>query len=652
MALVVPTSEESDNVTGVTAPSSAYTRSEKGALYKRYCMNVQSAEKWRSSERYDDTWKRLRDIYRLRMLKTSDQDQIAVAIAFATINVIAPSVAVNHPKVVVWPSQEGNDAAAKATIVEAIVNYWWRHLDIRAPFRSAVKDFLVYGHGWLKVGYRYEEAEREIAPERLDAAIETQIAEADQYAADNPDLAGDLPTDDEIAASVEPTETVPEKDGPFVERVSPFDVFVDPESTSILDAQWIAQRVVRPLEDVKTDEEYDKSVRRKLNADGTLKWHNEDNKDGLPQAERITLWEFYDLANKTMCVFHKQGDKGGFLIPPQPMPYVYGQPFVMLRNYEVPDQFYPIGEIEAIEPLQDELNDTRSAMVGARRLDIPKFLYRKDAFGSKGLDALSSPEPFTGVPVEGTDPLGDVLVAIPRNDAQPQLYMQHSEVIESDIDRVTGVNEYMRGALPEIRRTATEASIIQDAANARAADKLSQIEAAIAEVARRLVSLGQQYMTVDQVARVIGNNGQAVLFSFTRDDIEGEYDFDVEAGSTQPQNESFRRQSAMQLLQTLQPFVDPTGMGGVINVPALLTRVLRDGFGIKDPTSLIQQAPMIDPATGLPLGPEAAPSPDGGEMPMEEMPPEEAGYGQPPPEIMAQLQGQVGLDLPGMMSNG
>jgi hypothetical protein len=78
-------------------------------------------------------------------------------------------------------------------------------------------------------------------------------------------------------------------------------------------------------------------------------------------------------------------------------------------------------------------------------------------------------------------------------------------------------------------------------------------------------------------------------------DIEGEFDFEVEGGSTQPQNETFKRQQAMQLLQVLQPFVPM----GVINVQELLAQVLRDGFGMKNPEKLIlEPQPQVDPATG------------------------------------------------------
>ena len=56
--------------------------------------------------------------------------------------------------------------------------------------------------------------------------------------------------------------------------------------------------------------------------------------------------------------------------------------------------------------------------------------------------------------------------------------------------------------MPETRRTATEASIIADAGNARAADKLAIVELSIGYVARRVLQVMQQFMTGEQMARV------------------------------------------------------------------------------------------------------------------------------------------------------
>ena len=81
---------------------------------------------------------------------------------------------------------------------------------------------LAFGHGWVKVGYRFVEEEVE---------GESEISEA------NPDGIGH-------------PNTIVREDSPFAERVSVNDIFVDPDATSMKDIKWIAQRIRRPIADV------------------------------------------------------------------------------------------------------------------------------------------------------------------------------------------------------------------------------------------------------------------------------------------------------------------------------------------------------------------------------------------------------------------
>jgi hypothetical protein len=197
--------------------------------------------------------------------------------------------------------------------------------------------------------------------------------------------------------------------------------------------------------------------------------------------------------------------------------------------------------------------------------------------------------------------------------------------------------------MPEIRRTATEASIIADAGNARAADKLATVELAIAQIGRRVIQLMQQFMTGEQMAQV-ADKGASLFVPYARDDITGEYDFSVEAGSTQPINDTIRKQQAVSLLNAMAPLV-----GTVIDPAALAKHVLSAGFGIKDPEKfMMQQQPQ------QPGGPEGAPpgaGPEAGQMPpgMPITPQPEGAFsptGGVPPELLAQIQGQMGVDLP------
>ena len=581
-------------------------------LITKYRDKIEQSRRWRREENYDDLWKRMIDLYRGKHFRTaSEEDRLLVNIAFATINVISPSVSVNHPKITV--NARKFEDAPRAVITESVVNYWWRHFECQKEFRRAVKDMLVLGHGWVKTGYRFVEKEKE------------EYDNSDELASTAPE-------------SITESELIITEDRPFVERISPFDIFVDPDATNMSDIRWIAQRIRRPLTEVKKDKRYNSAARQEASPSHYSKW----GQDGfMPRRSEkmedsyVEIWEFYDIDRGKMSVFCDGGDK--FLVNPMDIPFTFGHPFVMLRNYEIPEHFYTMGELEAIEPLQMELNETRTQMMNHRKRFSRKWLYKESAFDPEGRSALESDEDNVMVPVISEEPLSSVISPMPAVISPPEFYNQ-SNLISADIDRVSGVSEYMRGALPEIRRTATEAAIAQDAANARASDKLAIIERAIADCARRLVMLAQQYMTGEQAVRVVGQDAQPVWVNFDEEYIRGEFDFEVEGRSTAPVNESFRRQMALQVVDAMAPFAG----AGIIDMPKLANYVLQYGFGIKNAASFVMAQPPMPP-----MGSEAGPTPPPAPQQLPPGMPPEAAPMQPtggmpmptniPPEILAQL---------------
>ena len=589
-------------------------RTSNKDLLGRYRSKLTQSKRWRKNEEYDDMWRRMIDMYRGKHYDNlSDADRTLVNMAFSTINVISPSVSVNYPKIVV--SARRPEDGDRATVTEAIVNYWWRHYGCQDEFRKAVKDKLILGHGWVKTGYRFVEEER--------------VREADPNVEHNDVL--DLEADTNVE-----TEMVILEDRPFVERISPFDVYVDPDGTTLKDIKWIAQRIKRPLADVRNDRRYNSNARYEVQPTQYSKYALDGQTprpDTSSKESYVEVWEFYDIPKGTMCIFAEGSDK--FLLAPTKIPFAFGHPFVMLRNYDVPEHFYPMGELEAIEGLQHELNETRTQMMNHRKRFSRKWLYKESAFDPDGRAMLESDEDNVLVPVMGDEPLGGVITPMPAVINPPEFYNQ-SSLIAGDMDRVSGVSDYMRGAMPEIRRTATEAAIAQDASNARAADKLAVIEIEIGRTAARLVALAQQYMTGEQVARVVGSNALPLWIRFDRDYIQGEFDFEVEAGSTQPVNESFRRQMALQMVDAMAPFVQ----AGVVDMSALARHVLQFGFGVKTPEAFLaapQQPQMEQPQQG-----QLPPGPDQQQMP------EEAQGGGLPPELMAALGGG-GMEMPPAM---
>jgi hypothetical protein len=552
-------------------------------------------------------------------------DRLLVNICFSIINTLAPAVSIGRPKINVNPRRyEDGD---KAVTTEAIINYWWQHYNCQPEFQRAVKDYLILGHGWIKTGYRFVEEEK---LDKIEYTADEAISDEDQATGD-----------------VESTFIIRE-DRPFLERIDPMNMFVDVDASNMDDCRWIAQRSRRPLKDIQSDKRYDYTARMAVSPSSYSKYGsttqgNISYDDTNTDDAYADVFEYYDINTGEMCIFADTGDK--FLVKPVKMPYVFGHPFFMLRNYDIPNFFYPMGELEAIEPLQYELNETRTQMMNHRKRYSRKWLYSESAFDDFGRQMLASDDDNVIVPVKGSENLQNIVVPMPALINPPEFYNQ-SELITNDIDRVSGVSEYQRGAIPETTRTAREASIIAEAGNARVSEKLVSIENAIAACASNLIMLAQQYLTGEQTVRIVGSETAPVWLTFDKDYISGEFDFTVEAGSTAPRNEAFRRDMALQIVSAMQPFAQV----GLVNMSKLAEYVLTTGFGVKNASAFLQEPPPPQGMAPEGMPPEGMMPPEGlpPEMPMEQgIPsplPQEQGNpleGLPPEVLQALLaQGQ------------
>lgn len=562
-------------------------------LLSYYGQELERSKDWRETEGHDDCWEDMVGLYSgdsIFPVSGSSEDRIAINQAFSTINVIYPAISVSRPEITVVANQP--ELETRAVFVQAMVNHQWERYRFQEPFRRAIKDSLIVGHGWCKMLWSYEETEQELTEEEFALRFQTTLVDEQAMAAEEN---REPISDEDLARQIIGAAKETIVDRPVMERISPHDMFVNPEATSMQDARWVAQRIVRHIDDVKTDPAYSRKAREKAMpgltlADPHYSRHDENYKSN----ELVEVFEFYDLARQTMCTF--TAGAAEYLIRPRKMPYSFGHPFEMIRNYEVPDQFYPMGDLEMIAPLVKELSKTRSEMMNHRARYARKYIARKSAIAKSDLTKIASKRDGEVIFVEDDSvPLQDVIQPVNQIGMDPGLY-NWSKAIEEDIQDISGITEFMRGGGGQIRRTATEASMLQDAANVRTAEKLDRVETFIANLAIKLLQINQQYVTGEQAAKVIGREGANLWVPYTREDIKGQYDFRVEAGSTVPKNETVRRQSALGMLQALGPFIQT----GQINVEELLRVVLRDGFAIKNPEKFI--TPQQQPQMGGPAG--------------------------------------------------
>lgn len=578
------------------------SKSAKSSSVK-HRQRVEKAVKWRKAAKYDQKWAKFLKLY-ASQYEYSElsgyEDIVAPNLVFSTVNIIVPSIVVNYPKITVTARKERD--RDRAVTIEAMSNYNWVRYNVHEEVKLIIRDFVMFGHGVAKVTWAFSEEEVEMDRDEYAETVQQALAEvaAGRQNAASSGLGVTFPDDDEVIRAAPTTKTVVTADHPSVERVSLFDIYVDPDATRFKNARWVAQRMYVPIEIARDNEDWDAAARRKLKptamseakADQDTVFENEDRGK---EAEFAVVWEYYDLIEGTMCVFADGCDE--YLIAPDKTPLPFKHPFVFAQNYIVPEKLYPIGDVESVVPLQMELALTRTQMINDRKRFRRMYMYKPDLIGPDGLEALMSGDDNAMIPVEYDGPMLDVIAPVSTSMLPPEFYNQTAMVMD-DLNLTTGVTEYQRGTMSEIRRTATEASMIQDMANARSADKLALVELFISELARRTVQLAQEFLTTEQIARVVGEDGVVTWVPFDREAIEGEFDFQVEAGSTQPMNETFRRQSAMQLMDAMAPFVQM----GVVDPMKLAEHVLRNGFGVKDPSGFLMAMP---PMTGM--DPNAAP---------------------------------------------
>lgn len=551
---------------------------------------IKYSQDFRLQQGIDRRWTDLIDAYHGRYLDQDQQefeDEIVINYAFSIMNVIWPSVSIKEPTISVLPRTAENED--KAILTQELLNYEWERLNIQKPMRRAVWDFLALGIGWVKVGWELREAERPMTEDEETAEIASRLQAEDARAIQDP-YATDLKSDEDIALSVFGAKiSEPIVDDPYAEYVSPYDMFVNAEATSMEDARWVAHRQIRTLEEAKADKTYNARVRSMLMPEAVLTQGlgdmQVDQERYADQIDRVVIWEFWDLDRNKMMVFSEQSEE--FLAPPRDFPYHIGHPFIPIFNYQSTNHFYPQGDIEQIIPLVHELNVTRSQMLNHKRKYNRKWIAREDAFTEDARKHLTSSEDnvvaFVAKSYQGQ--LDQIIAPLPQIPIMADMYAV-DERLSSDINRISGVSEYQQGGTPDTRATATEAAIVQDATNSRQAEKLSKVETFISEIAARLLGVMQQFMQEHRDVRVVGRlGGDPLWFAAEPDDIKGEFLFKVQAGSTQPTNETTRRTNAITAMQLLAPYAEI----GIVDPVQLLKHVMQEGLDIKQPEKLMTQ---------------------------------------------------------------
>jgi hypothetical protein len=593
-------------------------------------------------------WRLIEAIYRTGSLAQAEQVQAgrlqdffpllsehAVNLVLPHINIIMASVVSREPQFLTIPYAGGDEAEKSADVAQAVINYFWRRLRVTDELKDATHDAIKLGSGFLKVGWTHLEQEMQVDElERKSRALDEYERRRIDAMMNEQEFEGNI---EAMKRSVPHSEMQVIRSEPFVEYVSPYDIFIPTNARRLVDSRWVVHRLTLPVDEILSNPEFN-ITEEQLVRDGTslnigdeyqAEWRRqaEDAKgihSALEALDTATIWEFYDMRTRRLTVCQLEGEEP---LWEGDLPWAHRYPpFVHIRNFRsAGHDFWGFGDIENIANIQSMFNEFLTEQMENARRSGQKYLISKDAISEELIAALESTESDVVAPIDvpNGQPLSEIIVPVARMALSNDIYAAKAE-LERYMQEVLGINDFQAGGVGANRMSATAAAVVEGVATLRAQDKIQSIEDSAAQVGNLILLLCQEYLDEPTAIRIAGIEG-AMWPEITKADIYGEFLVSVEGGSMKSLNPATREQQGLRMLQLVVPTIAQLGFDPN---PALRTAIRDLGYNPDEILVPAEQPTQI----GQPQEPgQASATAQLGAM------------GAPPQAQMAQEGGQISL---------
>lgn len=511
----------------------------KKKLLTQWQDRINVSKKWRDSVSEDQGWERFIDEYKgtydvvLGNIQVPPINEVYAYTQASVANLFA-----RNPYLAVNPMTTGSIVGSY--ILEAALNYYWRVLKLKEELELEIMDTIHVGHAWNKVGTNVKTS-----------------GSGDQLKLESENL--------------------------FSNRVSWRDmVFNVGSRRPPTDCLWIAQRIYRPTEDVK--KEYGA---RAAKLEGSPHPNvDEKYRKNILYKEDINfsaLWEIHDYRDRKIYLMSDE-TASDFLEDPKPWPdYVKEYPFQLLSFNEIPDEPYPMSDIKPWEPQILEKIKIFTQMLNHMKRWNRVAAVQKGKMTSQEKDKWEKGMDGTMVDVLG-DPNG-MMKLFDFGSLPPDIYLVLDR-LDGVIRRMNGQPEWEQGGATRTgTRTLGELDKIQGGANARTARKQDRIETHCENIGRHLIAHMKANFDLPQMVRITGREPVEIIkafatngkfdassqtIQFDKNDIKGEYDVSVQAGSTLPLDKLAREQQLKEILGMAVP------LASAPSLPPFIAEVVKE----------------------------------------------------------------------------
>lgn len=489
-----------------------------------------------------DMWGTYRDMYRGNFGEKL-KSQVVINRTFSYIKSMVPRVYFRSPSICIAPRRP--ELAAAARVLESVDNWMIQETNLKYTLRRAVLEAGLTGIGPIKLGYDSEYGY--IA----DQAVDQNSGTVTQHGAEDGDKI-------EYNNNIQPGM-------PWAARVRSDELITPWGYSDPNDLPWVGHMIIRPIEDCKQDQKYDKKARAKLK--GGFCTHDKPGQassattmQGGNKEEYCLLYEIRDVKKKEFLVI----GEGQLLCQTEDTLQIDGLPWEFVIFNEDPEHFWPISDVKMFLPQQRELNEIRAYAQKMRRQSILKFLYAKGSLTPENLDlALSGDIEDIAAGIEVTaDAIQNVIFPLQVHGATNDMINEQRQT-EEDMRSTMGYSSNQGGNyVDKTNSTATEAQIVNESSNIRSDERRDIMADILSNIVRKWNQYIFKYWDTSRVVEITGTDGLQYWIQYTGAQLAGEYNYVIAPESGQPVTRQLRQQLATQMFQFFNndPLIDQVGL--------------------------------------------------------------------------------------------
>lgn len=512
-------------------------------------------------------------------------------VVFSNTSSLVPAIYSKNPQAEFTVTDEQDRPIA--TILERLVNTIAHRrsapgVNLKPKARRCVVMTTLTNRSYLEIGYTFKDQSSEQAMQDLRMLSESLAKARDKKEIER--IEGQLMALEKRIDLLQPA-------GPWLKFRRPHQVLIDPDAQDddLSDANWIMicdylstefikavysehkkshneyRLVYQPTHVLKVGDGASGGVDDDINNFSLLqdgaesKSYGYSDEDTYRRAQRTKVWYVWDRVTRRVYLFNDKDWTWPIWVWDDPYRLDTFFPLFPLSFYTDPEGGEAKGEVTYYLDQQDAINEINDEERRARQWARRNIMFNRNMISRDDVERFLKGDDGTAVGVslpEGATMADAVFSATPPSMQFAQLFDPTRKF--AAIDRISSVTDIMRGAQFKTNTTNQAIAEYNQTQSVRLEEKIDALEDMLGSVYWAIAQLCLQFMDVDAVASLLGEQSRAQWRNMAPSEIQSRLSARVIGGTSVKPTSQAKKQEALQMGQILGQFASATPAAVVV----------------------------------------------------------------------------------------